>query len=247
MTVNKALLSAAALALGTVCSAGLASAATILVNPADAQVRDTGVIAQDTNWVIRVGEQNAPGAAVAVLPFQLPVLGANERFSEATLRIQLESFAAGVAPTFNVDLYALARIADDPTPLASDFFAGPLDTDATLLQDDLLTALTPLRTATGTPTEFVFTSDDANARLRDFLNEAYADGANAGRYVFLRLSPDVFPMPSGNRAYNVLAGNSGSNREWPQIIYSTEIVPEPGTASLALVSGGMVLMARRRR
>lgn len=226
---------------GSTLSAGL----TMIASPSDAQVRTNGNIdsAQLTNWTIRVGEQNAPGAACMVIPFQLPTLDPGAKFVTASLTDQLAGISG--APTFNADLYALTRTSADATVVSADFYAGPSDSAATLIQDNILTPTTPVRGTVAWPYLSFSTSTSGSAALVDFLNAIYAGGANAGKYFFLRFSPDLASMPTGNNAYNITASNAGNSFEKPTITFTTDAVPEP--ASIATLAGAALMLLSRRK
>lgn len=233
-------------ALVTGAAASTLSAGTITANVSDAQVKTDGSInsGQLTNWSIRVGEQNAPSAGCMVMAFQLPTLQPGEQFATATFTDQLASFSG--TPTFNVDFYGLSRApAVDPTVLSADFYAGNSDASATRIQDNILTPSSPTRSSKPWPYASFTTSDSGNAALAAYLNAMYANGANAGKYVFLRLSPDLASMPTGNNAYNITSANAGNDFEHPTITYTVAVaaIPEPATIT-ALASAGIALLVR---
>src|SRR5207237_216639 len=103
---------------------------------------------------------------------------------------------------FNGDLYGLAARAS-PTVLQSDFFIGPSDGTATLIQDNILTSATAANASTDA-------TGDAN--LLSFLNTQYAAGAS-GKYVFLRFSPD--PTDPGLTGTYVNDGQTVGQGETP--------------------------------
>ena len=139
-----------------------------------------------------------------------------------------------------------------PTITASDYYQGSaVDPTATLIQSSFLTPNSTVRTdANAGP--FTDTSASGSTALTAFLNTAYAGGANAGDYVYLRLSYDVNqPTPDGNNAYAVLTSNAGGAEEKPQILFSSGLaqvanVPEP-SSYLTLGAGIAALLFIQRR
>jgi len=229
-----------ALTIAAIAAAPACRAATLAANSADAQlsVNGSGVAAFDTtNYQSRVGEYFYPGHAEYVVPFLLPTLSAGQGFTAASLRFQL--FDKGGTPA-DVDLYGLG-VRSSATVLASDDYVGTNDTANTRLQVSIVNATTPKRVDPNNG--FVTTSTDGGTALANFLNTAYANGANAGKYVFLRLSPEA--VSNGNNYYSVLTQDAGGSNEKPIINYTVGLVPEPASiAALGLV--GLVGLRRRR-
>ena len=148
-----------------------------------------------------------------VFPFQLPDLGATATpFLDATFSFDLVS--NDLSPlTCNLDLYGLG-VRTVSTVLASDYHSETNTPDAnTRLHDDLCTAAT----AAG----IISSSSSA---LVNYLNAQYANGANAGKWVFLRLSKDTangtnskkFLVTSADGA-SVANGGSPDYTLWPRI------------------------------
>lgn len=227
------------------CIASAASAGTITANTSDAEIKTGGSLLLQTNWTIRVGEQNAPSAGCMVMAFQLPTLPAGSVFTAASFTDQLASFSG--TPAFNVDMYGLSRVASEATILGTDYYAGTLDSGATLIQDNILTPSTPVRGTQAWPYLSFTTNTSANTALINFLNTMYANGANAGKYVFIRLSPDIASMPTGNNAYNITSANAGNSFEIPTITYTSEVVPEPASVGILAGSGLLLLACRKGR
>lgn len=229
-----------------------AQAQTIFPDVADAQLRSDGSISGAGAFANRIGEQNAPRGAAYVFQFLLPTLPTGEGFATADLRLQLFG-KVGTPGDFsalgNIDFYGIG-VRDTTTILTTDFYSGnAIDPTAYLIQQDFIVPSTPLRI--DATTGYVNTSDGPDGgdeRLASFLNLAYDGGANAGKYVFFRLSYDVdLPIPGGNNGYEVLTANAGPASEKPMISYTTAVVPEPATAVLGTISGLALLLARRRR
>lgn len=201
------------------------SAATIYGLPVDRQVDSNGTL-QDLG-LMGPGSHNASFNSVAVMVFQLPTLPVGQKFSA----VGFTSYLLGQngAPTFNVDLYGLG-VDSVSTVLASDYYAGPLDSSNTLLLDNYITPSTPGVTFPSTSVSL----------LTDYLNICYANGTNAGQYVFLRLSPDTAAL-SWNY-YHIASAEyqAPSNFYWPRLSYSTATIGTPGWSTVPLGGGGAV-------
>ncbi|WP_309396250.1 hypothetical protein [Cerasicoccus maritimus] len=173
----------------------------------------------------RVGGSSTDIDGALVMFFQLPDLG-GESVTSATLSIYLNSIANNA--TFNVDLYGMGYTATASIDAVNDFFGGPYDTDlsagVTALQDDLL--------ASGTGVAQYYTS----INIASYITEQYENGAVAGDFVKLRLSPDVADS-SNYRYYEVATANDGANPPMLDIVTGT--VPEP--SAYALSAGALVL------
>ncbi len=140
-----------------------------------------------------IGNANNGGSASSpVYAFRLPDLGAvSAPFTSATFSVALSTSASNWTG-YRVDVYGLAA-RSEPTVLGSDAFAGANDTTgAVKLQDNWV----DLDQATPVP---IGVRSLSNAALVSYLNNQYSGGAGAGRYVFLRLSPDT----GGNTWKNV--------------------------------------------
>ena len=159
------------------------------------------------------------GLTSTVLPFQLPDLGiVSNPFRAATFGVRLSG--KGAETVTNVDLYGI-RVNASPDIVASDFYAGSLeDPNATLIQRDFMTPSSAVATASA-PNQF--TDSDGDARLVAFLNAAYADGTNVGKYVFVRLSYASSAFAKGSDAYTITTSESaGGIGDYPVISYVTE-------------------------
>ena len=167
-------------------------------------------------------------------------------FSSATLRFLYNGTdgTGGIAPpNYNADLYGLDSRAEldpvtgNPVSLANDYFVGPGPdaTDATLLQDNLLT----INSRAG-----FFDVD-----VVDYLNDQYDGGAAEGDFIFFRFSPDFNPnatIPDSRDAYLIASANSIPQLQ-PTITFTTvTAVPEPSTMGVLLL-GATLLCSRRRR
>lgn len=222
--------------------ATIANGATLSPTTADALVAKDGggnlSIVDLNHWGARIGEYYHPGAIGYVIPFQLPALNSGDGFATAQLKLQLQEI--GGAPG-DVDLYGIGVRSTD-TVLTSDFYLGTNDAGATKLQTAFLNSDSEVRTSAVTG-PFVTTDAGGSTQLAAYLNAAYADGANAGKFVFLRLNPqDVSP---GNNYYNVITQDAGGIEERPYIEYTAGPVPEPTTAILSAAMAGGLMLRRR--
>ena len=189
------------------------------------------------------------GSYEPIFVFQLPTLAAGSVFTTASFNATLTQISSGndTAPTFNGDLYGLgARAAADVQ--ASDYFVGATDTGATLIQDNFVT-----------PTTTLGTLSTSSAALLSYLNAQYGGGANAGKYVFVRINPDIQGQynadPNANSAtvpgYAFASGNATSGQ--PSITFDSgsgvSAAPEPAQMEmLALCAFGLLgsIVMRRR-
>jgi hypothetical protein len=188
-----------------------------------------------------VGGATPPGRSY-VIPFQLPNLGPGSPFLNASLTVNYAlgfgAYPNGTNANFNADVYGLGQRANSAVQTGDYFqgFAGGTDaTDATMIQDNWLTPLlvTP---ANGTPLSTV------PGLLDNYLNTQYANGANAGNFVFLRISADG-DSTTNDIAYSFFTFDQGTagGGAIPTITYT--VAPEP--ASLGFL--GLVSLAAFRR
>lgn len=216
-------------------------AALIIGETADAIVSSTGAGAQGsglnvqngTNTQIRTGRWTlGPGQNFAtVYPFQLPNLGAIANpFTSAMVTFNLNSIDNTPVTDYGADLYGIdARVAN--TVVTSDFYFGAAtDPFATKLEDSYLTS----GSAFGAITSVDFAA---------WLNTQYAGGANAGNFVFLRISADGSSAISDvSNGYLIATADAGANQ--PFLTYTS--IPEPSTFVLiGLCLIGMVGYSRR--
>ncbi|MDB4438360.1 autotransporter-associated beta strand repeat-containing protein [bacterium] len=207
------------LGLAAFFSAGV-QAQTIYSDPSDLSLKmdrtdGTTVSANGPNEAANpVGKSGAADGfdRAAVFVFQLPDLGVVENpFGGATLGLYL--FQDTATADVNGDLYGLGR-RFTPDVLLDDYFgreAGPDTTDATLIQDDYLTA-------GGAPVNsLVTTSPSGSEALADYLNAQYEGGSGIGQYVFLRINTDADTTRRWN--FRSVNGANGNLAETPQINY----------------------------
>lgn len=200
MKINQTLLTALAAGIST----GLASSETIVADEADASVRSNGSGGQNTNNVLFAGSYYADGPGLSpVFPFLLPDLGEGDPFGSATLTLELESFLRGPV-TFNGDITGIDRIADSPNVIVEDW-----GNSGSLLQDDFYTPNSEFGVST--------TIDFAT-----WLNAQYANGANAGRYVFIRVDAESAGerVVTGRTSYSIATANHQTLQK-PTLNYTT--------------------------
>ena len=180
---------------------------------------------------INVGRQGTAGDfhQAMVIPFQLPDFGlVSEPFENAEFSVRLNNKEH--SPVFNVDLYGLpSRTSSAVLPASAgsdpgDFFMGGLlgapandNTPGVVkIQDNLVVPNTPIG-------DFVTTISVGNIALRNYLNDAYDNGAGAGRWVFLRLSGDALQSTLGR--YSFATANNTNADFHPRIRYNFEEEP----------------------
>lgn len=223
-------------------AASFASAAVLNLGAGATAVYDGGsssvVVTAVPNWGADVGEFYSWGRSY-VIPVLLPAsLPSGEQFSDADFHVRFHSFFGGNAPDYGVDVYGLSRTAATDTVLASDHYAGPVDSAATLVQNNMLTP-----TVVGGADNYTDATGDA--ALAGWLNTVWAGGANAGKYAFLRLTPDRTDGTYAWSGYTLITVLGGGTEERPSLTYSTAAMPEPASLSaLALLA---VSVLRRRR
>ena len=231
--VCRRVLCSAALSWWVASSAGsVAHAADLAANAADGVVNASSVIATG-DWWANVGREGSDRALI--IPFQLPSLSAGLGFSAADLRMEL--FNISGTPTFNADVYGLTRVAAAADIQASDFYIGAFDETAWLIQDNFFVPTS----GTGGSAGVSNSNATGDANLTDWLNLQYDDGANAGKYVFLRVNVDA--VPSGNIYYVVLTQNAGGATEKPLITYTAVAYTPPPDQEIAVVGPSNTVIA----
>ena len=162
------------------------------------------------------------------------------------MRARVSSPNTGDANVTDIDLYALSRVDASPTIFASDWYNGASpDPGATLIQASFFTPSSP-QGWDAAPNNFTDATGDAN--LLGHMNTAYAGGAGAGQFIFLRLSygSDTFATVQDNYNINMAeADGAGEFAEDPVIFFTA--VPEPTTAGLFALGSLLLLGYRSRR
>jgi hypothetical protein len=232
------------------------SADTLTLSANDTGIANDGSgnlsLVDTTNYQVRIGEFFAPGGETYIMPFQLPTLAAGQAILTAQLQTQLFGLvdAGNLA---NADLYGIGvtgtpTVSSTPTVLTSFYFQGPSDPNNTLIQGSFLTPSSTVRTDANTG-PFTDTSAAGDLALATFLNTAYAGGANAGKWVFLRVSYDLATIPPGNSAYSLLTQDAGGANEKPILTYTFGLAAVPEPSSYLMIGAGLsvlVVMLRRR-
>lgn len=214
---------AAVVALASLLLSGAAPAdrVTVLFGlGADRQVTGAGAITDASS--MHCGYAGA-SEVNCIYVFQLPTLPPGKQFTDVSIRF----FHQGTdgEPSFNADLYGI-RVAASPEVRATDCFVGPSDSEAVLIQDNLILA---------SDTNGKRTSDAKE--LAEFLNIAYAKGAGAGQYVFFRINPDLALRGKNFSRFRIYSADyAGGRFYWPTISYKTAddapgAVPAAGEAA----------------
>ena len=170
--------------------------------------------------------------SVAVFFFQLPDLGSvSAPFSTATLSIGFSAYAGGGQNGIIADIYGLG-VQATKTAQNSMYFVGANDTTGgvTKIADDFLSS-------SSYSANSLITTSVASSALADYLNAAYANGANAGKYVVLRISPESASQLTGASGYNLASFSNATIA--PFITYSVAAIPEP--SAIAAIFGLAVL------
>lgn len=203
-----------------------AHAGTLTSNAADLSLNGSGMDSVSNSDLIigGVGAYNR-----AVIPFQLPSLGAGS-FTTASFSFDLNGVTTG-SFNFAVNVHGLNRVDAAPSILSTDSGAS-----STLLQTGLVDIFSP--------NGFAATSDSAT--ISGWLNTQYANGANAGKYVFVALQANT---NAGSPTYSFYSASDPGVNLRPFGTYTFAAVPEPSTYGLigAGVLFSVAFMRRRKR
>ncbi len=213
------------LADGTNAPTAVPAATTKMLAPAyDVGLASDGKEADQDSYAERIGEKNAPGGEAYIVIFRLPALPEGQRFANVHLRMQMNAKSNEGGTLAAADLYGLG-LRDATKTLPGDYYQGPNpDPKATLIEAKILTPDSPVRTDPNTG-PFVETNADGDVALTKYFNDAAQPGS-AGKYLFLRISYDVDPIPSGNSAYIILTSGANGDNEPPLLSYT--LVPGAG-------------------
>lgn len=193
-----------------------------------------------TDWNAGIGEWYGSGLLTTVIPFKIPDFGpVDAPFTSATFGVNL--YQKGGSTVTDVDLYAV-RVSDFPAIAASDWYNGANpDPNATLLQASFLTPDSTTTSVGALSGANNFTSAEGSAALLAYLNNAYAGGAGAGKYVFLRLSYGSDTYASGWDAYSITTRDASKEGDHPVINYTTTYnivdAPPPTDTPLSGIPG----------
>lgn len=154
----------------------------LMASTADQVVYDTGTLWNVTKDHHRVGRgTTSANYSAGVIPFQLPDIDGD--ITAASLSVYLYTVSGG--PANSADLYGLPYRSSSAVQ-SGDFYQGTYDGDtgATAIQDNLATP--------STDTGWVITnSGSAEDNLIAYIEAQITAGAEAGDWLFLRLSPDA--------------------------------------------------------
>jgi len=191
----------------------------VLAPANDVGIGSDGTIKDQDSYQVRIGELYAPGGEAYILPLRIPTLPDGQHIASIHLRAQLIGISNEANGLANADLYALG-VRDTNKVLPTDYYQGAQhDPKATLIQANFLTPTSKVRTDSNTG-PFVETSADADAALAKYLNDACSKPGNAGKFVMLRISYDLDPIPPGNNAYMILTSGAGGDNEPPVFTYT---------------------------
>ena len=195
------------------------SSGKILAPSNDVGIGSDGAVKDQDSYQARIGELYAPGGEAYIMPLRLPTLPEGQQIASIHLRTQLVGITNEANGLANADLYILG-IRDTNKVLPTDYYQGTHpDSKATLIQANFLTPASKVRTDPNTG-PFIETSADADAALTRYLNDACAKPGNAGKFVFLRVSYDVDPIPPGNNGYMLLTSGATGDNEPPIFTYT---------------------------
>ncbi|MCI2229835.1 hypothetical protein MC378_11715 [Polaribacter sp. MSW13] len=123
---------------------------------------------------------------VGVMPFALPTIPAGKKIKSAVLKVNVIANNSWVPVEY--DVYALTARATSEV-FATDFFLGDFDTDANA------TGVSQGFIKNGDPLGEYVMDDSSGEALATFMNNQYANGANTGEFIFLRINANRSDMP----------------------------------------------------
>jgi hypothetical protein len=185
----------------------------------DSGIGSDGSAKDENSYQVRIGELYAPNGEAYILPVRVPALPAGQHIATIHFKAQLFGINNESNGLGNADLYGLG-VRDTNKILPADYYQGSRpDSKATLLQANFLTPTSPVRKDPNTG-PFVETSSDGDAALAKFFNDICAKPENAGKYIILRISYDVDPIPTGNNAHSLLTTGATGDNEAPVFTYT---------------------------
>ncbi|MEO9968175.1 MAG: Ig-like domain-containing protein [Reichenbachiella sp.] len=209
----------------------------VLTAPAgDGFVSDPAVIVSNnpfTELDLKIGKSAVDGSAnltSAIIPFELPAIPDGEEITDASLSVYVSFGREWIEDNCYVDLYGL----DYQSSVAissSDHYSGAFGTgngSDTGIEDDYFQKNVP-RGSQDTP-RFEETSVSGNANLVSYIKAQYTAGAEAGDYVFLRLSIDLPEMT--NSQYFGVHGGEGTNPATLSITHEPVVNVAPVLAAI---------------
>ncbi|MBM3862424.1 MAG: hypothetical protein FJ385_00510 [Verrucomicrobia bacterium] len=226
---------------------GALHAGTITAHPSDAQHAtnaagtSAGAAGGVTNPIVFVGTNSYTGGynttmSHHVLPFQLPDLGSGS-FSDVSVAFIVDQNSQLIP--IDVNLFALPGTRANSVTLASDVNNGTQNHTqlGTLVKQAFLNSSSPGTT--------VSTGTGESAVLNAWLNDAYANGLNSGRFAFMRLSPTDLTTAAHNAlggpedkdvGFNVRATRGVGNNDSFGPVLTYTFTPGAATASKPVIS-----------
>jgi hypothetical protein len=196
-----------------------AATGTFLAPSNDVGIGTDGTAKDQDSYQVRIGELYSPGGEAYILPIRIPALPDGQRIATIHLRAQLMGINNEANGLGNADLYSLG-VRDNDKIVPTDYYQGPKpDPKATLIQANFLTPTSPVRKDPNTG-PFVETSAEGDAALTKVLNDVCSKPGNTGKYLILRISYDVDPIPTGNNAYSLLTTGASGDNEPPIFTYT---------------------------
>ncbi|MEO9475948.1 MAG: hypothetical protein ABJG41_10450 [Cyclobacteriaceae bacterium] len=198
---------------------------TVEINPtSDGYVSDPSIITTNNPYYqgfMKLGKSAVDGSSnltSAIMPFELPEIPAGKVISDASLKVYVSYGREWV--TTNIDLYGLDYDAS-PTLSADDHFAGDFGDGSgtgsdTGIEDDYFTK--NVDNGTLDTERYEETSEGGNANLVTYLEAQIAAGADAGDYVFLRLSVENTDV-AGAHYFKI----EGEDSEYPAVLSITYV------------------------
>lgn len=173
---------------------------TITGSTDDRDVRSTGAMGWVGEPSVRVGGASSSYDSVMVYVFELPSIASGATVTSASLSFEYTGLSNN--PSGKVDLYGLPYDSSGAVS-SSHYYQGVYgsDSSATAIQNDILTT----STSTGT----ISTDSTGSSNLVDYLNAQYANGAEGGDFIYLRLNPDV-SNETNYHYFNVATANSST-------------------------------------
>jgi hypothetical protein len=146
-----------------------------------------------------------------VIPFRLPDLGPGV-FRNVTLTVDVGA-GDGATPGIDINLFGLPDARELPVPLATDVNAGGQDHRGrgTLIELAWINDTTPVGALATAP------NGGISSAISGWLTDAYANGTNAGKFAFLRLSPAAL-APAQATGVRIAAAN-GAAASRPLLTY----------------------------
>ena len=148
----------------------------------------------------------------AIIPFQLPTLGVNEKITAAEFSTQLTGITASLDN--EIDIYALPYRSSNAI-LDADYFAGTTDASNQLIEKSFFTKLSTVAKHT--------TNVSANVVLIDFINQQYTNGAVGGDFIFIRLNLNT-DNTSNYNYWNIASQDNGTEGFRPLLTLTSEVV-----------------------